>query len=302
VTHGLIIGKFLPPHAGHLHLIRTARNQVDALTVIVFSLAAEPIPGEQRRAWLQAACPGVRVLHRDDENPQEPHEHPDFWDIWTSSIRRACPEPVDVVFTSEHYGDELARRLEARHVCVDRERLAYPVSGTAVRRDPWANAHYLADDVRAWFLRRVVVTGPESTGKTTLARDLAAAFDTTWVPEYARAYLDAKYPGRPDGQPLCVLDDMPEIARGQVAAEDAKAREARRVLFCDTDAAVTAVYSREYFGVVATTSISSSTSTCRGSPTRNATCRTAAARCTRRSATTWRVAAAPSSRSAARGR
>ena len=250
MTHGLVIGKFLPPHAGHLHLIRSALAQVDALTVIVFSLRREPIPGELRRTWLQASCPGVRVLLSDDENPQEPAEHPDFWTIWVDSIRHACPEPVDVVFSSEDYGDELARRLGARHVCVDRERRTFPVSGTAVRNDPWSHREFLDDGVRAHFVRRVVVTGAESTGKTTLARDLAAAFGTTWVPEFARGYLDERYPDRPAGDPLCALDDMAVIARGQVAAEDAAAANADRVIFCDTDPVVTCVYSREYFGVV----------------------------------------------------
>ncbi len=250
MTHGLVIGKFLPPHAGHLHLIRTARTQVDQLTVIVFSLRRETIPGELRRTWLQAANPDVRVLHGDDENPQYPDEHPDFWTIWIDSIRRLVPEPIDVVFSSETYGDELARRLGARHACVDLERRAFPVSGTAVRADPWANARFLGDDVRAHFVRRVVITGPESTGKTTLAAHLAARYETQSVPEFARGYLDAKYPDRPDGDPLCTFDDLTDIVRGQLRTEDEAARRAHRVLFCDTDASVTAVYARQYFGRV----------------------------------------------------
>jgi HTH-type transcriptional repressor of NAD biosynthesis genes len=250
VTRGLIIGKFLPPHAGHRHLVETARRQVDELTVIVFSLQREPIPGPLRQHWLQAMCPGVRVLHAEDENPQEPHEHPAFWDIWIRSIRARMPTGPDVVFTSEGYGDELAHRLGARHVCVDRERQAFPVSGRAVRADPWAHARHLTDDVRSWFVKRVVLTGAESTGKTTLACELAARYGTSWVPEYARQYLDARYASRPAGAPLCALEDMVPIARGQLASEDALARQACRVLFCDTDAGVTRVYSRQYFGVV----------------------------------------------------
>jgi cytidyltransferase-like protein len=78
-TTGLIIGKFLPPHTGHQYLIDFARNWVDRLTVLVCSLAAEPIPGAMRHAWMREMFPAVNVVHVEDENPQEPHEHPDFW-------------------------------------------------------------------------------------------------------------------------------------------------------------------------------------------------------------------------------
>lgn len=88
--------------------------------------------------------------------------------------------------------------------------------------------------------RRVVVTGSESTGKTTLAERLAAHYGTVWVPEYARAYLDGK------GKPLDTSDVEP-IARGQIAAEDAGARAANRVVILDTDLVSTTVYAEHYY-------------------------------------------------------
>jgi len=79
------------------------------------------------------------------------------------------------------------------------------------------------------------VVGPESTGKSTLARDLAAHFGTTWVPEYARTLLE---PRADPGQTAPVeREDMIAIARGQMASEEALARNAERVLFSDTDRA-----------------------------------------------------------------
>jgi len=241
VTRGLVLGKFLPPHRGHQHLVDAAREQVDELVVLVCSLRREDIAGERRVAWMRELHPDCRVIHVSDENPSEPHEHPDFWRFWIETIRRACPEPIDVVFTSEPYGDELAGRLGARHVEVDRERRAFPVSGTAVRRDPYAHWSLLPPPVRAHFVKRVVITGPESTGKTTLARDLAAHFGTVWIPEYGRVYLDGK-------GSACVEDDIPLIAEGQIQSEDEAARRANRILFCDTDLMVTRIWSEHYFG------------------------------------------------------
>src|SRR5918999_1016583 len=190
-SHGLVLGKFLPYHAGHAHLIRTARPQVDALTVLVCSLAREPIPGGHRYQWVRASHPDCRVVHVSEEVPQAPEDDPRFWDIWTDLIRRHAGE-VDVVFTSESYGDELAARLRARHVCVDATRGAVAVSGTAVRADPMAHWHYIPEVVRPYFVRRVAIVGAESVGKTTLARQLAERFDTVWVPEYGRAYCEGK--------------------------------------------------------------------------------------------------------------
>jgi NadR type nicotinamide-nucleotide adenylyltransferase len=90
-------------------------------------------------------------------------------------------------------------------------------------------------------LFRVVVTGSECTGKTTLAAFLAERYRTAWSPEFARSYLDAK------GAPLDATDVEP-IARGQIAGEDEAARRSRRLAVKDTDLVSTVVYSRHYYG------------------------------------------------------
>ncbi len=90
-------------------------------------------------------------------------------------------------------------------------------------------------------LLRVVLIGSESTGKTTLAADLAARYGTVWSPEFARAYVDRKH------GPL-ERSDVEPIARGQIAGEDEAARRASRLLILDTDLLSTVVYGRHYYG------------------------------------------------------
>jgi NadR type nicotinamide-nucleotide adenylyltransferase len=90
-------------------------------------------------------------------------------------------------------------------------------------------------------LLRVVVTGSECTGKTTLAAFLAERYRTAWSAEFVRAYLDRK------GAPLDA-SDVDAIARGQIAAEDEAALRARRLVVMDTDLVSTLVYSRHYYG------------------------------------------------------
>jgi NadR type nicotinamide-nucleotide adenylyltransferase len=254
---GLVLGKFLPPHAGHLHLIEFARARCERVVVLCCSLAQEPIAGALRAAWLTelvAGDSGVEVVHVTDENPQFPHEHPDFWSIWRDTVRRHCTVHPDAIFTSEEYGERFARELGIAHVSCDPVRSRFPVSGTRIRENPLGHWQFLPPVVRAYFARRVVLTGPESTGKTTLAQRLAAHYRTAWVPEFARVYLDevnsrrAGMPAPPGAPSFFRPEDVEPIARGQIASEDKLARESDRVLFCDTDLLVTLVYAEFYFG------------------------------------------------------
>lgn len=88
---------------------------------------------------------------------------------------------------------------------------------------------------RAMRVRRVAVFGPESTGKTMLAEKLAARFAEPCVPEYARQFWDER-----GG---ITLADIPTIAHRQAELEDAAVARARRVVFCDTEALTTVLWS-----------------------------------------------------------
>jgi NadR type nicotinamide-nucleotide adenylyltransferase len=244
MIRGLVLGKFLPPHAGHLHLIEVARALCDRLTVVVGTLASEPIDGALRHMWMTELCgPAVDVVHLADENPQDPSETPDFWNIWDASLRRVLPALPDRVFASEPYGARLAELFAARFIPVDLARAAVPITATAIREDPETHWRHLPRLVRPYFARRVSVFGPESTGKSTLAARLANAHGATLVPEIARAILEAR------GEPLEA--DMPLIARAQAAFEDAAARGDRPLLICDTDPLATSIWSEFLFGRIA---------------------------------------------------
>lgn len=240
-AHGLVLGKFLPPHAGHVHLVEHAQRCVERLTVVVGTLAREPIPGELRFRWMTELFPRAHVVHLTDDNPQDPAEHPRFWEIWKASLDRVLPAPIDVVFASEAYGARLARDHGARFVPVDPGRAIVPVSGTRIREAPLAHWAYLPPPVRAHYAKRIAIVGAESTGKSTLAAALADHYATRVVPEYARTYLEALE--RPP-----VADDLPVIAAGQRASEDVLARSCNRILICDTDALVTKLWSELLFG------------------------------------------------------
>ncbi len=230
----------MPLHQGHMHLIETAAGMVKELTILVCSLEDEPIPGEVWYQWVKNAFPAANVLHNTDPNPSYPEDDPDFWNIWKKSITNHMKTSLDVVFTSDDYGLELAEKLDAEFFQIDPGRSVFPVSGTAIRSNPFSNWDFLPEQVRAWYAFRVVVIGAESTGKTTLARDLAQHFSTAWLPEYGREYIDEK-----NAPPE--LEDIMKIAVEHVRREDVLAQKANKVLICDTDLIVTSILSEYYF-------------------------------------------------------
>lgn len=87
---------------------------------------------------------------------------------------------------------------------------------------------------------KIVLFGPESTGKTTLATSLAAYYNTVFVPEYSREYAESKWK---NGEVLTKEDVIP-IAVGQMQLENTLARKANNVLICDTNILETLVYSK----------------------------------------------------------
>ncbi|MFT5761911.1 MAG: HTH-type transcriptional repressor of NAD biosynthesis genes [Polaribacter sp.] len=92
---------------------------------------------------------------------------------------------------------------------------------------------------------KVVLFGPESTGKTTLSKQLARYYNTVWAPEYAREYLQRKWN---NVRRTCEAEDLVPIAIGQIKLENRLVEKADRVLICDTDLLETKVYSEEYYG------------------------------------------------------
>jgi HTH-type transcriptional repressor of NAD biosynthesis genes len=274
-AHGLVIGKFYPPHAGHDFLIRSAAAFCELVTVLVLGASVESLSVEARVRWLgetHAQLPHVRVAGGTDDVRID-YEDAAVWDAHLAIIRTLLeeligPVAVDAVFTSEPYGAELARRLDAADVRLDEARGCVEASASVFRADPVGSFEMVAPAVRGGLARRVVVLGAESTGTTTLSRDLASALRarggtfsrTCWVAEYGREYSQAKLAvaqgaSRHRGEAVPGLADLvwtatelEHIAAEQLAREEEAARIGGPVLVCDTDALATVVWHERYVG------------------------------------------------------
>lgn len=261
---GLIVGKFSPLHRGHEFLIESALRSCEHLVLLTYSNPELPgCSAERREQWLARLYPRTTRLVVSDEwlaqryvnglsmprNDAADDEHRTFVQ---RLLREQLRVEVDVVFTSEAYGSGFADSLQreagaarsVKHVLVDAGRVQVPVSASFVRADIHARRDWLNPAVYSTFVERVAVLGGESSGKSTLARDLAQQLGSLHCPEYARE-LWMERSGR------LQLTDMPDIARMQVDREDRLAGLCNRYLICDTSPLTTLFYSRDLFGTAA---------------------------------------------------
>lgn len=238
---GVTVGKFNPPHLGHLYLLERAASEVDHLYVLLGDRPDQTIPAADRAAWLSAAAPpNVSIILTPDDLPaaNEP---------WARRALEILPESPDIGFTSEDWGPGWCAAMGADHHAVDIDRVNYPISGTRLRADLRAEFDWLIPPARAALVKRVVIAGAESTGKTTLARGLAEHLETSWVPEYGRTYWEGR---RYRANQAWRSEEFTHIAVTHHRIADGLAAQASHgVLVLDTDAVVTAVWHRRYLGI-----------------------------------------------------
>jgi HTH-type transcriptional repressor of NAD biosynthesis genes len=241
--NGLVLGKFYPPHLGHLYLIDTALENTEVVHVVLCHNSSQTISGELRYQTLKSIY-GDRIklyLFDDDHLPQSDigWGKDDFYALWVPEVYNLIPE-LDVVFTSEEYGDDFAQYLGVEHFLVDKERKNYPVSGTKVRSNPFDYWKFIPEKIKPHFVKRVVLMGPESVGKSTLTKDLANYFSTNFVIEYGRLVYES------NGNRVDLRDFIP-ISDGRQDLEDWMIKTSNKLLFCDTEDITTYIFSKMYF-------------------------------------------------------
>jgi len=246
MRHGVVVGRFYPPHRGHRFLIDTAVSRADRVTVMIVDGRGEDPSADLRAGWLRELHPDVTVMVVPDIEVDDDSE------AWARHAWECVDgATIDAVFTSEPYGAPWAAAISelqgspCENGYVGRSYI--DVSGSQIRADPAAYWRYIDAPVRAHYVRRVCIVGAESTGSTTLARSLAAAYEAIWVPEYGRDYTIEKFTIGTGDQWL--PSDFLRIALEQNALEDRMAREAPvGILFCDTDSLATALWEEVYLG------------------------------------------------------
>lgn len=244
---GLVIGKFYPPHKGHLQLVNFGIESglCDRLIVAVCSRPEETIVGNIRVGWMKEIYQEqklVEIASVKADLPQEKVASRTASLAWAKYINKRFGR-IDYIFSSEKYGDYLAEYMNCKHVPFDRERSIVPISATMIRNNPFTYWDMIPEPVRPHFIKRICVYGPESTGKSTLARQLAEYYQTEWVHEFGRDYVAQ------NGDKWGFKDIVP-IAKGHARLEQQAALKANKLVFSDTDPIITSVFCRDRYGRV----------------------------------------------------
>ncbi len=233
MSHALLVGKFLPVHRGHLALFEAARDRCSRTTIVLERRWDDPIPWDVRWRWLVESCPWARVVVPEPTLPPRPGEEKAVLEEWIAAIDAIAPEVTHVLSGDpDRFG--LAPGLGAEFVHVDRT--VDRIHGAHIRDNPWQHWDLIAPAARPWFIRTVALVGGESVGKSTLAEQIADAYDTSWVDEYGRTYTT----GVPHHR-WTELDAMLVTDGQQVLIREAQ-RRARGLCVSDTEAIVTAIW------------------------------------------------------------
>lgn len=242
-THGLVLGTMLVPTIGHEHLISFAANFVDHAHVIISTRSGEPTRFIDRVEGLYGAPNVYFYEHADDAAPQNPTGENDakFWAYWKRVVDTLVLERIDYVFASEPYGAQVAESLGADFIPVDIAREVVPVKGTTVRKDLFKQQDAIATGFKDLLRLNVVLFGAESCGKTTMARRLSKHFHGTYVPEWARPYLETVGPQVTEYK-------LAMIVNGQYASERAAEQLDTIITFKDSDLRTTKGF-YEYNGI-----------------------------------------------------
>ena len=178
-----MIGKFYPPHAGH-HLLDQHRGRVQRAGHRPRAVPRGRVDPARRPAGVAARGArrpnGTCTFHGVIDDHPVDFADAAIWDlheaVFRAGLAAVTEEPVTAVFSSEDYGDELARRARCRRRAGRRRpRHGAGQRHRGARRPGGALGATSPPPVRAWFARRVVVVGAESTGTTTVSRALADA-------------------------------------------------------------------------------------------------------------------------------
>lgn len=236
---GMYGGSFNPLHLGHINDIVMAANQCDKLYVVV-SVSNDPkeINHKERVTWIKNITQDMENVEVFEIFSSNTDKDDYDWQRGAEDIKRHIGKQIDIVFAGDDYkGKNIWEQLykESKIVYFNREDI--PISSTMIRKNPYQYFNYLPTCVQKFYTKKVCVIGTESCGKSTLVRNLAKVYKTSYVEEAGRTICNE----------AGGIDNMQKYHYFQILFEHKKLEKealktANKVLFIDTDALITLYY------------------------------------------------------------
>lgn len=245
---GMYGGSFDPLHIGHIHCMVKAASLCRKLFIVLsYSRKRDRIPMEYRYRWIYNSLKHMDNVHiillEDDEISKEDYDTYDAWEKGRDQVLSRIGEDVDVVFCGSDYKG--TGRYEQLYGCpvIYFDRVEIPVSSTEIFQDPLRYWDMIPRIAQPYFVKKILLIGGESTGKSTLAQNLALAYNTNFLAEVGRDVCD--YAG--GIEEMMIEEDFHEILLRHKLKEMEAVKRSNRLLFVDTDALITKFFSHFLF-------------------------------------------------------
>lgn len=150
---GLIMGKFMPLHKGHMAMVEFGLRYVEQLMIMVVSKPEDPIDGKLRMQWLEkvyGSNPRIRIEYMHNTLPHDGAFRRDDVLAWCAYIEDRFPD-LEAFISSESYGDLLAEYMAIKHLKYDPNRNENPVSATLIRQAPMKYLNQLPEPVQTYY-------------------------------------------------------------------------------------------------------------------------------------------------------
>ena len=261
---GIVVGRFLPLHLGHVNLIQRASGIVDKLYVVVSYSDDKDLETFSNSRFIKEITPKdrLRFIKQTFKNQKNIHSFlfdesscppfPEGWEQWSSLLKKEIEvrEPDvnwenEILFISNRHEDKdyNLKYFGSQTKSIDPEYLEYNVNSIEIRKNPSKYWNFLPREVREHLIPLITICGGESSGKSVMVDKLANVFNTSSAWEYGREYVFEKLGGDEDS---LQYSDYEKIVFGHQTNVLYAARNANKFALIDTDYIATLAFCLTY--------------------------------------------------------